>query len=308
MNDCVRDPSELQHSRKVVALGVFDGVHRGHQEIFRQLTAMAKQRHATPVALFFEPHPKTVVAPPAPLPLTSCETRMELLRSCGVEEIVAMPFTQALSLLSPEEFLERTFEGLEVTGFCVGENWRFGKGNAGNPSLLAEWSRKHGAETVVVPSVMLKGEPISSTRIRHAILEGNLALATAMLGRPHRIGGVVEHGWGNGHAKTQFPTANLDEKAGLFPPRGVYAAHVRLDKDERNAIAYVGDAPTIRKDVRKLLTEVHLLESPEEELYGKFITVEFWQFLRGERLFGSAEELSAQIRLDIEAAKGVLDR
>lgn len=308
MNGCVREPSELPSGRKVLALGVFDGVHRGHQEIFRQLRKMAERTDATPVALFFEPHPKEVVAPPGPVPLTSCETRLALMRSCGVEEIVALPFTRELSRLAPEEFLETFFvrDGLEVMGFCVGENWRFGRGNAGDPALLADWSRRHNAETIVVPSVLHEGEPISSTRIRHAVQEGNLAKAEAMLGHPHRIGGVVRHGWGNGHAQTRFPTANLDEQAGLFPPKGVYAGRASVDGKMQDAIVYVGDAPSIRKDVRVLLTEVHLLEAPAEEQYGKFMTVEFWKFLREERLFQTAEELSAQIQQDIEAAKTAL--
>ena len=309
MNGFVSHPAELPSGRKVVALGVFDGVHRGHQEILRRLRALAKEREAAAVALFFEPHPKAVVSPPAPPGLTSIEMRIRLLRALGIDEVVVMPFTPELSRLRPEEFLESGFcvEGIDVRGYCVGENWRFGQGNAGTPELLAEWCVRRGAKAVVVPSVLYKGTAISSTRIRQAVVDGSLDDAREMLGRRYGIGGIVRHGWRNGHEKTSYPTANLEEDAGLPPRRGVYAVRARAEGAPwLDAIAYVGDAPTIRKEVRRQLTEVHFFEAPKEELYGRFLEVEFWSRVRGERLFGSAEELSAQIAADIACARGIL--
>ena len=288
-------------------MGIFDGVHLGHQAIIRQLVALAQETEATPVALFFAPHPKEVLFGTPPPYLTPTPQKAELLCSHGAAQVVCMPFTQELATKQPHEFLDlfRT-DSPEVTGFCVGSNWRFGHENAGDATALAEWARHNNLHSRLVPQVCHNGKPISSTRIRSAITAGNLTEAAAMLGRPVSVSGTVRHG--NGIAKSELtcPTANICEPGQLLPPYGVYAATAQWEGKHANGIVYVGEAPTIRtQGLPVAITELHLFDV-EEELYGKQMTVSFHEFIRPSIRFPSTAALQQQIAKDIETAKTLL--
>ncbi len=298
---------QLPCKRIAIAMGIFDGVHLGHQEIMRQLVALAQETEATPVALFFAPHPKEVLFGTPPLYLTPTSYKAELLRAHGAEHVVCMEFTQDLAAKQPDEFLALFLDGSpDVTGFCVGSNWRFGRGNAGDATALAEWSLHHGLQSRLVAQVCHEGESISSTRIRTAITAGNLAEATTMLGRPISISGTVRHGNGIGKSELDCPTANICEPGQLLPPYGVYAATAQWEGKHANGIVYVGEAPTIRTEGSPLvITELHLFDV-EEELYGKQMIVSFHDFIRPSIRFPSAAALQQQIAHDIETAKALL--
>lgn len=311
MNDTtsriVSYPSELaaECPRIAVAIGVFDGVHIGHQTILHELRRLAAASNATPVVLFFEPHPRAVLTPErAPSRLSSLAAKTRLFQDLGVQHLVCFPFTHELAALSPAEFLERYFfvPGLTVTAFCVGQNWRFGKGHSGDGALLAELGRAHGVDTRVMPSVRFGSDVVSSTRIRRAVAAGELELARAMLGRPYSIDGVVSHGRGVGSKLLKCPTANIVDHGLLLPPFGIYAARGRVGQQLLDGVAYIGDAPTIRRDDKpEVVVELHLF-SYAADLYGKEIEVLFYRFLRPSMNFADTESLSAQIQRDIKAA------
>ena len=289
--------------RAVVALGVFDGVHLGHQAILADMLELAGKTGAAPVALFFTPHPRELLSPPGPRHLTTDSYKCRLLRFYGAEYVLAMPFSMELAAMSPSSFLENYFGsgGLDAAGFCVGENWRFGSGNKGNAGFLADWAREHGKSASIVPSVNYEGEPISSTRLRSLVEAGGLDKAAAMLGRRFAVSGTVVHGNAIGR-KLDCATANIVDPGHVLPPCGVYSAEARWDGRGARGIVYVGTAPTVRKDASEPWVELHLFDC-NEDLYGKELEVQFLKFIRPDRKFASQEELAQQIRQDIEAAR-----
>lgn len=296
--------SELGVSRAVLALGVFDGVHLGHQAIVRELLSLARRLSAVPVALYFEPHPRQVLGRGAPARLCSPQERIAQLRSLGVRHFVSFPFTRELAGLSPESFFRRhlSVPGVSVPGYCVGWNWRFGCGNAGDGALLAELS---GAEVRVVPAVELDGQPVSSTRIRAALADGRVEEAARLLGRPFVLSGEVTHGQHLGSTALAYPTANVLDGGVCLPAFGVYAARGRIDGDGpwHDGILYVGDAPTLRGG--SVVVELHLFEFAGE-LYGHGLEIEFVSHIRGSVRFADAEALRRQIACDIVRAREVL--
>ena len=299
---------QLSCKRFAVAMGIFDGVHLGHQKIIRQLVALAKETEATPVALFFAPHPKEVLFGTPPPYLTSTAQKAELLRRHGAEQIICMPFTKELAAKQPAEFLSIFLSAPpRATGFCVGNNWRFGCGNAGDATTLADWAHQHGLQSYLVEQVCYNGEPISSTRIRAEITAGHLREAAAMLGHPVSISGTVRHGNGIAKSELECPTANLCEPGQILPPYGVYAATAQWDGCCASGIVYVGEAPTIRTQAAPVVvTELHLFDV-KEDLYGKQMTVFFHEFIRPSIRFPSVAALQQQIAQDVETAKALLE-
>ena len=293
--------------RIAVALGVFDGVHLGHQAILARLTQLASETASVPVALFFSPHPRELLCPPGPKHLTSLNLKIQLLRQYGAEQVVAMDFTRSIADMCAQDFLERHFcsGGLEVSGFCVGENWRFGKGNSAGVDFLAEWGARHGKRVEIVPFVEYEGEPISSTRLRSLVEKAEFDKIKAMLGRDFAVCGVVSHGNGVGR-KMDCATANIVDEKHVLPPSGVYAAWASWNGRTEAGIAYVGTAPTVRADATVPWVELHLLDC-NETLYGQEVTVNFLKFLRSDRKFSSQDELARQIKLDIAECRSVLN-
>lgn len=289
--------------RVAVALGVFDGVHLGHQAILARLVRLARETASVPVALFFSPHPRELLCPPGPKHLTSLNYKSQLLRQYGAEQVVAMEFTRSIADMGATDFLERHFASgdLEVSGFCVGENWRFGKGNSAGVDFLAQWGAQHGRRVEVVPFVEYEGEPISSTRLRSLVEKAELAKVKAMLGRDFAVSGIVSHGNGVGK-KLDCATANIVDEMHVLPPGGVYAAKAQWSGRNEAGIAYVGTAPTVRPDATVPWVEFHMLDC-NENLYGKEITVTFLGRIRADRRFPSQDELARQIKQDIAVCR-----
>lgn len=306
-------PAELATEKRklVFAFGVFDGVHRGHQEILRQLQSLARENNALPAVIFFDPSPKNVLCPEqAAKRLYPLAEKQALLAQYGIKHQVCFPFTKELAQLSPLEFLEKYFFAtrLELAGFCVGENWHFGARGAGNAVLLKKLAEAQGLETRIVSPFEIGAERVSSTRIRAAIQRGDFSEANLLLGRPWLICGQVSHGLGLGGASLQCPTANLNDPELMLPPWGIYAARALLQGNDKKlaGIIYIGDAPTIRTaSDEKAIVELHLFDF-HGNLYGQEIRIEPVKFLRHSQKFPDQDSLKAQIQLDIAEARKAL--
>src|SRR5215203_4002944 len=287
----------------VVALGNFDGMHLGHQAVVRRAVEEGRERGARVVAATFDPHPRAVLAPGSePKLLTTLELRREALLRYGVDEVRVIRFDESLSRKSPEEFVRNVLVGEMGAGaVVVGENFRFGYKAAGDFMELERLMRGYGGEAYAVPVRSGEGEaPISSTRIRTLIGEGEVAEAARLLGRPYVLRGKVVVGDKRGRA-IGFPTANvLPDPALVVPARGVYAGSVRVGEEEYAACTNVGVAPTFGRAESRV--EAHLLDF-EGDLYGRVVDVSFVRRIREERRFSGIDELKAQIQRDVEEAR-----
>lgn len=289
----------------VVSVGVFDGVHLGHRAILEANLEWARELGARPTVVTFRDHPKQTLLGRAPRTLTSLDHRLELFARAGIEHTLVLPFDEELRRTTAEDFLQRILvEGLGGRAFALGFDSKFGCDRRGTPTLL----KQLGFEVRVVEKVSVGDRAVSSTAIREAVELGDLPSARAMLGRRPGVLGTVVHGAQRGRT-LGFPTANLDLHHEMHPPAGVWAGWARvLDGKFRGvwrAVANLGVRPTIDQDSAEPVLEVHLLEF-EGDLYGSRVEFLFAAALRGEQKFAGLEELSQQIRLDIEAARVLL--
>lgn len=294
-----------------VALGTFDGVHLGHQRILSEARALAAELSCTPIAFTFDRHPLATLAPErAPFMLTPLEERVKAILACGIGHVVVVRFEVAFAALTPQEFLKRiVHRALGARGVVAGYNFRFGRGAAGGSRELAAGAQAYGYTLRIVPPVEVGGQPVSSTRVRAAVREGDIDAANALLGRPFALWGTVVHGDARGRT-LGYPTANVDVFPGaLWPGDGVYLSEVVLAAGKGGsgggervlpALAVVSDRPSFATGKRTL--ECFLLDF-SGDLYGRAIEVRFRARLRGIVRFASAEELVAQIRKDVEAAR-----
>jgi len=299
--EVLHDLASLQSLRGPVylAIGIFDGVHRGHQALIEEAKADAAKTGGTAVVMTFEPHPMMFFqrAEP-PLRLSSPRHKELLLERQGVTHLAVLPFEAARAGQTAEEFVADLRTACRpLGGVVVGADWKFGKGRGGNVELL---NRLGGFEVDGIPAVSIDGEVISSTAIRLAVARGDLAFAEKALGRPYAVLGKVVPGQKMGQ-KLGFPTANIDAAGLQLPPDGVYAVRVRIGDKVFNGIANLGIRPTVSHDSKRVL-EVHLFEF-DGDLYGMDVEVEFLRFVRGERKFDSVDELRAQIERDIAAVR-----
>jgi riboflavin kinase/FMN adenylyltransferase len=290
------------HRSSVLAIGNFDGIHLGHQEILRDVVERAAASGHVATALTFEPAPLKILRPDlAPKRLSTSEQRLTWFRVVGLESAVVQPFTQELSQLSPEEFVEQILVNqLRVRAVLVGENFHFGHKQAGNTQLLKELGVRFGFEVIVVPPVIYHGEIVSSTVIRREVFEGNVSHAGRLLGRPFVLTGEVTTGSGIGHRFT-VPTLNVNPEQELLPARGVYITRTLLDGEtkSRRSVTNIGMRPTFNGT--SLTVETHLLDAPAA-FETKRIEIRFWKKLREEKKFSSPEELKIQIAKDIASA------
>lgn len=287
-----------------LALGVFDGVHIGHQAVVARAVDAAKREGGLAGLLTFDPHPIRVIAPgkaPAAL-LETLGHKARIIGSLGADLFVSLHFDLRMAAMEAGEFLDLLMAA-PVRTVAVGEDWRFGRGRQGDVAFLRERSVRDNFRLEAVPPVMLDGERMSSTRIRQAIRDGNLADAERMLGRPHVVCGKVVEGRKLGRT-LGFPTANLVAGEVQLPPDGVWVARVRLpDGRIQPAVANLGLRPTVDGGARVL--EAHLFDF-SESLYGLELEVEFVEFLRGEQKFPSVEALRQQIDRDAGRARSRL--
>lgn len=295
----LRNVAQSLWDRSSVALGTFDGVHRGHQSILHTAVKCAHESDLVPVALTFDRHPMATLASRHQPPLlTSLPRKVRLMQDHGIAHVVVIRFTPEFSQMEADQFIEEILvRGLGAKAVVVGYDFRFGRQARGNPQLIAERASQHGYRLTVVPPVTHHGEPLSSTAIRSMLLQGEVARASAMLGYPFCLEGYVVHGDGRGRT-IGYPTANLQVQDGLLlPADGVYATVIN---GVHRALTVIGTRPSFdgtQRAVENLILDFH------GDLYGKWLRVEFHERIRDIVRFSSPDQLVSQIERDIEAAR-----
>ena len=290
--------------RKVcLAIGFFDGVHLGHQQIIRQTITDARPHDATALVLTFDRHPNTVVAPGhAPPLIYSLPQKLRAIESLGPDTLLLIHFDEKFSRQTGEEFIRWLARDLgKIQSLCVGMDFVFGHQRSGDVALLKKLGDKTGFTVHGLAAVSLDGRIVSSTRIREAIRAGELDAASQMLGRPYAISGRVVAGDGVGR-QLGFPTANLDVTGLILPPNGVYAGLAKVKKKSYRVALNIGFRPTMASAARQLHVEAHLLDFGGN-LYGEDLTVELGGKLREEKKFASSAELHRQISRDLAALR-----
>jgi riboflavin kinase / FMN adenylyltransferase len=286
-----------------LAIGVFDGVHRGHQAVISTSADHARTAHGTPVVVTFDPHPEKVLRPErAPHLLTATQHKIGLTRALGVGHLLIINFDERFAATAPEDFVHQlVVHSKPLREICVGHQWAFGKNRRGNLELLKKLGAQFRFEVIGVPPVKANDEVVSSTAIRQAIENGDFAKAAAMLGREYTILGTVVRGDNLGK-KIGFPTANLSAHSEQFPPNGVYAAEARVDGELHRGVVNLGVRPTITSGKPERVLEIHLFDF-NRDIYGKDVEVRFVKYLRAEQKFDGVEALVAHIRRDVEQAR-----
>jgi riboflavin kinase/FMN adenylyltransferase len=291
-------------SRKVcLAIGVFDGVHLGHQQIIRQTINDARQHEAIALIVTFDQHPNAIVAPDRVPPLIySAPQKIRAIASLAADVLLEIPFDRDFSQQSGESFIRGLAHALgKIQSICVGADFVFGHKRSGNVNLLRQLGREMQFQVHGLAAVALDGQTVSSTRIREAIRAGDFDAASQMLGRAYSLAGKVVPGSQLGQT-LGFPTANLDTTGMLLPPNGVYAAHVRVGSNLFRSVVNIGIRPTIQTATPQPRVEVHLLDF-SGDLYGQELELTLLEKLRPELKFPSIEALREQIARDIAAAR-----
>jgi len=291
----------------VLALGNFDGLHRGHLKIVERVRRGAAEHGGTPMAMTFDPHPPRVVRPDkAPPLLMTLPQRLEALERAGMRAVAVVRFTRELSQWEPETFVRTVLvEWLHVSEVWVGANFLFGHDRSGNFSLLRTLGQRYGFRADKIDPVRYKEFVVSSTRIRRLVAEGRVDEAGALLGHPYALAGTIVEGRRRGR-ELGFPTANLRTENELIPPHGVYATTLTVDGIVHAAITNVGLNPTFG-DTGVTTIETHVLHD-NRELYGQHVQLGFVQRLRDERRFDDVDALRAQIEADCRRAERLFTR
>ena len=285
----------------LLSVGNFDGVHRGHAAILTELKRLADDRDVPAVAVTFDPHPVAVLRPDrAPPRLTAPDRRAELLTAGGADAVVRLPVDAALLAHTAREFFDRVLVGaFAAAGVVEGGDFRFGRDRGGDVAKLRRWGEPLGWTVTTVGPVEVRGEPVSSSRIRRLIADGKVAEARALLGRPHRLTGTVVAGEGRGRT-LGFPTANLSDLDVLAPAPGVYAGRCEVGGTSYPVALHLGPRPTF--DAGPPTAEAHLLNFAGD-LYGRRLAVDLLGRVRGVRTFAGADDLKRQIAADLRAVR-----
>jgi riboflavin kinase/FMN adenylyltransferase len=308
--DVIHFPDDQRPSRwkqPVLALGNFDGVHRGHRKILDRLNRVGGERGVTSVVMTFDPHPPRIVRPDKAPPLLMTKTqKLEAIAAAGVQGAAIVRFTADLSRWDPETFVRAVLvDWLRVSEVWVGANFLFGHDRAGNFTLLRALGARYGFKAEKIDPVRYKDFVVSSTRIRRLISEARVDEAGALLGHQYYIDGTVVHGAHRGRT-IGFPTANLCSENELLPPNGVYATTVTIAGVVLPSVTNIGVRPTVDQSGR-MSVETHIFNF-DRDLYGTSIRVGFVQRLRDERAFDSVDALQAQIATDCGRARVLFDR
>lgn len=296
----------VSYQNTILTFGVFDGVHIAHQKVIKLLVSKARELDLESVVISFDPHPALSVSGKAPPSLTTVKKKIQLLKELGVDRVVVEDFNEEFSKLSPVEFVRDVLIGrFNAKEVVVGYDCAFGKNRSGDKQFLKKLGNEYGFSVDIVEPYRLEGEIISSTRIRAAIMDGNLDLASKLLGRHYSISGMVVQGKGLGH-KIGYATANITPQEQVLPPSGVYAVKVYIDYERIfDGILNMGLQPTFGKNDFRI--EVHLLDF-EGDLYKRYLEVFFIKKVRDERIFPSTEELVKQIKKDRDITKKILEK
>ncbi|MDO5048925.1 MAG: bifunctional riboflavin kinase/FAD synthetase [Actinomycetaceae bacterium] len=298
--------------RTVATIGNFDGVHRGHQKLARTCVDRAREREAIALAITFYPHPVQVHAPEKDLRLiTTLEDRLDALAGYGIDATLVLEYNEKLYEQSPREFIENLVKTFDVMGIVVGEDVKFGKDNSGDIGTLTSLGEEFGFEVFALPDIeSAEGKRWSSSWIRELLDEGDVREAARVLGRPHRIRGIVQHGAKRGR-EMGFPTANLDERSdGVIPADGVYAGWLIRRVEGQPAGVFmpaaisVGTNPQFDGEIRTV--EAHVLGRSDLNLYGEEVAISFIERLRDMKSFESVDALLEQMDDDIRDAASIL--
>lgn len=291
-----------------LAIGVFDGVHCGHQTVIEAAKSSASEDGGSVVVVTFDPHPVEVLSPQsAPRLLTAPRHKLVLLeREMGISQVLVVPFDGDFAEQTGEQFIASMLQAAPEGGIsriCVGRDWKFGKKRSGDVALLESLGEQHGFNVTGVGTVEVNSMRVSSTRIREAVGAGDFEIAKSLLGRDYTVFGTVIEGRKLGRT-LGFPTANFTVHREQLPPTGVYAVRAIGAGDGWNGVANLGYRPTVEGGEMKRLLEVHLF-GLDHEIYGEDLEIEFVQFIRPERKFDGLDALKAQIATDVEAARAV---
>lgn len=297
-------PSE-SFQESIVTVGVFDGLHIGHQAVIQRVLTQAEKFKLASFVLTFDPPPLAFLAPEkCPPTLTTLPKKIEILEQLGVDAVVFARFDAYLQQMSPDAFVRQVLlQRLNARQVIIGYDWQFGKGRSGNAEALKQLGNRHQFGVTIVGPVQLRGKPVHSTRVREAIAASHLDLTVELLGRRYSIMGEVVKGQGRGR-QIGFPTANIDAGNQMLPPSGVYAIQVKLERCLFDGILNMGTRPTF--DEEKFQIESHLFDF-ERMIYGKKIEIFFIEKIRDEQRFPNPEMLVAQIKQDVAAAKAILN-
>jgi riboflavin kinase/FMN adenylyltransferase len=286
----------------VATMGNFDGVHFGHQAIFRRIKQRAGELNGTSVVLTFDPHPQKILYPEKEFYLINhLEEKIDIIRGIGIDVVVCMTFSKEFAAQDPEMFIRDVLVNtLHVKELYVGHDSRFGKGKQGAPDMLQEWGAHYGFTTSIMEPISLHGEIVSSTKIRQFIQEGKVEKAAEFLARPYAVDGCVVSGEQRGAPLLGCPTANIEVLHELLPRNGVYICHVVWKERCYQAVVNIGTNPTFHAEKRTV--EAHLLDF-EGDLYGERIQARFLRRIRDEIAFLNVQALAAKIAEDVHTAK-----
>jgi len=292
---------------RVITIGNFDGVHKGHQALFHQVIELAKLNNATAMAITFDPHPLKTLGNNGPPLITRKDQKTELIAATGMDTLIYIPFTRAFAAISAHDFVKDILlDRLGMKIIVVGPDYTFGKDREGDVFFLKKMAEKYHFE-VILPDWVRGTDSninrISSTQIRELVMEGRVDETEPFLGRHYQIRGKVVKGRERGGSQLGFPTANIKLYDELCPQMGVYAVTVETTTDTFNGVANIGYSPTF--DDHIFTIEVHILDF-SQDLYGSRIRVNMIKRLRDEIKFPDIDALSAQIRADIESARKIL--
>lgn len=291
----------------VVTIGNFDGVHKGHQALLHQVIEKADELNGTSVAITFEPHPLRALGVASPPLITRHDQKFELIQQSGIDVLICIPFDKAFSTIPAQEFVKDILvRKIGMKAIIIGPDYSFGRQREGDVRLLTDLGKQLGYETIVsswINDTDTGEERISSTKIREIVMDGKVEQAVKYLGRYYQIRGKVVKGRKRGGSQLGFPTANIKLHDELCPKLGVYAVTVETVRGNFPGVANIGFSPTFGDQMFTI--EVHILDF-NEDIYETRIRVNMVARLRDEKKFSSLEELSAQIRQDIETAKEIL--
>lgn len=286
-------------SKPVVALGVFDGVHRGHREIINYAVMQARKIKGTSVALTFWPHPQKEGS------LYSLEHRLRLIAELGIEVCIAVNFNRSFAKISADDFIARILvKKIGVSFVCVGKNFRFGRFALGDYKKLVAGAKKYNFQLKALSVLKSRGEPISSTAIRKLIRKSKIKEAQDLLGRPVSVLGSVIRGSSLGRV-LGVPTANIDPHHEVIPPAGIYAARIFISGRRYGGVCYIGTRPTIYAKNKAIHIEVHIFGF-HKDIYGEFLEIQFVKLIRPDKKFSSLEGLAVQMKKDILSCHRIL--